>query len=158
MKNAKGMGVGSASVLIIFVLLCLTCFGVLSYASAKGDYSLAERTAQSVTDWYAADTRAAQRIDDIKSRAGAIKSVDEQEFWLTCPEIMAVVDVGTTWLGENRFCISEGIDEKRELRVVFEVVNSDEFLKIESWQTEVISTAFVEDEEMGLWSGMEVLG
>lgn len=60
MKRQWGIGVGSASVLIIFVLLCLTVFATLSLVSAQADLRLAERAAETTAAWYEADGRAAE--------------------------------------------------------------------------------------------------
>ncbi len=56
----RGVNVGSASILMIFAVLCLTILSTLSFLSADADRKLAERAADAVTDWYAADGAAAE--------------------------------------------------------------------------------------------------
>lgn len=68
MKRQWGIGVGSASVLIIFVLLCLTVFATLSLVSAQADLRLAERAAETTAAWYEADGRAAEFF--VRARSG----------------------------------------------------------------------------------------
>ena len=56
---------GGAIVIIIFVVLCLTIFGLLSFATAFADKRLADRTLVSVQEFYAADTLAEQTLAEI---------------------------------------------------------------------------------------------
>lgn len=63
-KNRSGpsMAIGGSSILMIFVVLCLTTFAVLSLVSANADWKLTQRTAQSVTGYYAADGEAERAL------------------------------------------------------------------------------------------------
>lgn len=56
MRRRKGLGVGSVSLVLIFSVLCLTIFALLTLSTARSDAALAERAAQSAKDYYAADT------------------------------------------------------------------------------------------------------
>ena len=47
--------IGSASFILIFIVLCLGTFGLLSLTSAKNDLDLAERNAAAVSGYYQAD-------------------------------------------------------------------------------------------------------
>lgn len=53
-----GISVGSSSILVVFVVLCLTTFATLSLASANADYKLTRRTADEAAAYYAADAKA----------------------------------------------------------------------------------------------------
>ena len=56
MRKRKGLGVGSVSLVLIFSVLCLTIFALLTLSTARSDAALAKRAAQSSKDYYAADT------------------------------------------------------------------------------------------------------
>ena len=45
----SGANIGSASLILIFIVLCLGTFGLLSLTSAKNDLDLAERNAAAVS-------------------------------------------------------------------------------------------------------------
>ena len=60
-----GMGVGSASVILIFAVLCLTIFALISLSSAKSDKALAETSVTLVKAYYEADTLAEYILADI---------------------------------------------------------------------------------------------
>ena len=51
---------GTPSVLILFAVLCLTVFAVLSLLSARSQASLAGKFADAVSAYYAADTQAVE--------------------------------------------------------------------------------------------------
>lgn len=63
MKNksnqaSPNINVGSTSIVMVFSVLCLTVFAVLSYITARNELDLARRSADSVTAYYAADSAA----------------------------------------------------------------------------------------------------
>ena len=58
---------GVSSLLIIFSVLCLTVFAILSVSTASAGSRLSEKAAQSVTDYYAADSRAEKTIAALRS-------------------------------------------------------------------------------------------
>ena len=53
---------------MIFVVLCLTTFGVLSYVTANADYKLSKKNADAVTAYYQADSKANQLLKTIDSQ------------------------------------------------------------------------------------------
>ena len=54
--NRSGIGIGSASVVLVFAVLCLTVFAVISYTSAAGGKALSDVEASLVKSYYEADT------------------------------------------------------------------------------------------------------
>lgn len=64
-KNGVGVHVGSATLVMIFSVLCLTIFAVLSVVTAGNAWTLAEKSADSVTAYYEADTKAIAIYDDL---------------------------------------------------------------------------------------------
>lgn len=51
------VNIGSASLILIFIVLCLSVFGLLSLTSARSDLALAQKNAQAVQGYYEADTQ-----------------------------------------------------------------------------------------------------
>ena len=51
------VNIGLTSLILIFIILCLATFSLLSLSSARGDQSLAVRSAQAVTEYYRADAQ-----------------------------------------------------------------------------------------------------
>jgi len=61
----KGMGTvnaGGAIIIIIFVVLCLTIFGLLSFTTSFADKKLADRNLDSVVRYYKADSEAEEKL------------------------------------------------------------------------------------------------
>lgn len=57
-KKQAFVQAGLPSLLVIFIVLCLVTFAVLSYVSAKRDYSLSQKTADRVQLYYETDLKA----------------------------------------------------------------------------------------------------
>ncbi len=51
--------------MLIFIVLCLATFGLLSLSSAKGDLSLAERQAEAVSAYYEADSKGQEWVRQV---------------------------------------------------------------------------------------------
>lgn len=62
-----GLPIGGPSLLMIFVLLCINIFAVVSYLSALQDYKLSEKTAEHILEYYAADSQAKKILASILS-------------------------------------------------------------------------------------------
>ncbi len=54
-KATGGINVGTSSILVTFVLLCLVTFAALSFLSANSDYRLSLQTAKRTTEYYDAN-------------------------------------------------------------------------------------------------------
>lgn len=66
-RKTGGVFIGVSSLLVIFIVLCLTTFAALSLTSANADLKMARRAAQTVSDYYAADSAAVEllaRLDE----------------------------------------------------------------------------------------------
>ena len=77
--------VGGSSLLVIFAVLCLTVFALLSMSTVKGDTALSQRSADSVVSYYKADTLAEElvaRIRNGKLPDGVRR--DGQKYSFTC--------------------------------------------------------------------------
>ena len=63
--NKSGIGVGSASIVLIFAVLCLTVFSMITLVVARNDKTLADTEAKLVTGYYEADTFAERILAEI---------------------------------------------------------------------------------------------
>lgn len=57
-ESSSFVNIGSSSLLIIFLILCLATFAVLSLSSAKSDYNSSRRLAQHRAEYYEAAAKA----------------------------------------------------------------------------------------------------
>jgi len=77
-------GIGAASIMLVFVVLCLVIFAIISLSPALTERALARQELALVQDFYAADARAERIVAEI----------------LTAPTIPAAVDnipIGSFW-------------------------------------------------------------
>ncbi len=61
------VNIGSSSLLVIFLILCLVTFAILSLSSAKSDYTFSERLAEHKRAYYEASSRAEDIVAEIDS-------------------------------------------------------------------------------------------
>ena len=86
MKKLSVPSTGAASLLVIFTVLCMTIFSLLSLSSALADRRLSDAAAKSVQAYYAADAQAEELF--ARLRAGEMPpqvQADGTSYAYTCP-------------------------------------------------------------------------
>ena len=82
--NRSGIGVGSASVILVFAILCLTVFSLITFVVALNEKNLVEVQTDLVTGYYEADSLAELILADILTAD-------------TIPETIRGVSIYTGW-------------------------------------------------------------
>ena len=120
--------VGGTSLLVIFAVLCLTVFALLSVGTVQAGRRLSDASAQAVSDFYAADLKAEQVF--AKLRAGEIpEGVTEEN-------------------GVFRYACE--ISDTQMLCVAMQ--KSEDGWSVLQWQA-VSSVRWQEDDSMPVWDG-----
>lgn len=57
-RNVRGVGVGTVSLVMIFAVLCLTVFSMLTLSTANAEKIMSDKTAAFVSGYYEADSLA----------------------------------------------------------------------------------------------------
>ncbi len=78
-KFSSGMNVGSSSILVTFVLLCLVTFAALSFLSANSDYRLSKQAAARTTAFYDANRMAEIYMANIEALLAKQNSSNSDE-------------------------------------------------------------------------------
>ena len=76
------INIGLTSLILIFIILCMATFSLLSLSSARGDQSLAARSARAVTEYYRADAEGEKwlkQADAILQKEMTKKAMDQEE-------------------------------------------------------------------------------
>ncbi len=129
---------GITSIMMIFVVLCLTAFGVLSFSSANADMKLSVKNADSISDYYKAEGIINEKICSID---GIILQV-RQEGLSGDSYYEAVKNAINESCGENAYnqenntvTIKESISGSRSLCAVLKIndENTDEGYSIENY-------------------------
>ena len=121
--------VGGSSLLVIFAVLCLTVFAMLSLTQAQADRRLAQNSWSAVTGYYQADCRAQEILSQL--RAGERPQ-------------------GVTEEGENTFSYVCPISDAQTLEVRVRLTGED--YEILSWQARFTGD-WQADEDLDLWDG-----
>ena len=81
-KQSGGrVSIGTSSLILIFIILSLTVFGLLSLSSAGSDWKLAQKNAEAVKGYYEADSQGVEfvaMIDEALARCS--QAADEEEY------------------------------------------------------------------------------
>ncbi|MCI2057346.1 MAG: hypothetical protein LKJ86_09415 [Oscillibacter sp.] len=120
--------VGGSSLLVIFAVLCLTVFAMLSLSTVQANKRLSDRNAQAVSDYYAADTQAEKILALL--RDGAVPDGVQVE--------------------NNVYSYSVPISQTQELQVKVRA-DSDAYVVL-CWQA-VSTTDWQPDESINVWDG-----
>lgn len=73
-KKQKG-SIGSSTLILIFIVLCLATFALLSLSNAGGDRNLANKNAEAVRTYYEADSQGEQFVQMVDQ---AVKEVRKE--------------------------------------------------------------------------------
>lgn len=124
-KKQFGMNIGSASILLVFVILCLVSFAVLSIVSANADSKLSTRVLERTTAYYTACNQAEQSLAGMDHTLRRIyESSDSEEAYF------ASVGHGKSYVIP--------ISDLQSLQVTIEILYpgtaEDSFYKITAWQ------------------------
>lgn len=112
-KNQRPMpavlGVGTASVIFIFMLLSLVTFAVLAYGSAASDYRLSRKAADRTREYYAASNLAQERIGEVDRLLSDVydRSADAAQYM----DAAEAEIEGLAWKEEEQLNCSRNSDE-----------------------------------------------
>ena len=76
--------IGGSSILVIFVLLCITTFATLAMVSATASFRLATQVARAADDFFAAESIAEEKLAEI---SGIVRSANGQDFHTQLEEL-----------------------------------------------------------------------
>lgn len=131
------VNVGSSSILLIFVILCLISFATLSIVSANADAKLSRRVAERTTAYYEACNQVQANITSLDDTLAAIyaDSFDEEEYFMAAGHkktyIVTISDLQT---------LSVALD------ILYPQQDGEPFYRVTSWQV-LTDSSDVEEEE-----------
>lgn len=147
----SGVNVGSSSILVTFVLLCLVTFAALSFVSANSDYRLSKQTAERVNRYYEANHMAEVYLLNIESQikysVNACSS--EEEFLKGLNNVFADNSSIEVKSSNDKVILNYSVvvSDKQNLEVTLETSYADAKdsipFTITKWQT---VSSFTEDE------------
>ncbi|MGN1159746.1 MAG: hypothetical protein ACI4SE_06060 [Lachnospiraceae bacterium] len=137
MKNKRyGVNVGSSSILIIFVVVCLVCFAALSIVSANSDYKMTKKMADREIHYYSACNDAYRALFDIDLTLQKLyESVDnEDDFYMQAGRQKSFA-----------YPVSDIQSLQVTITIQYPQTDTDPFYEITQWR--VITTGTLEYDE-----------
>lgn len=138
-QQSTFINIGSSSLLMVFLVLCLTTFAILSLSSAQSDYSFSKKFAEHKNEYYEASSRAEMILGEIDQLLA--ENSDQVTARLDGKEIDNIPLSCTGADGETVISYQVPSGEKQALNVTLLVTNDSEhenYYKIQAWQ--LIST------------------
>ena len=129
--------VGGASLLVVFAVLCLTVFALLSLSTVRANGRLSETSARAVADYYAADCAAQEILARLRNGETPLEATSHPEDSWHDP--LAV-----------RYTYEVPISDSQELQV--EVLLDGEDYEILRWQAQYTGE-WETVENLDLWDG-----
>ena len=163
--------IGITSFVLIFVMLCLLTFSVLSLATARADLRLSQRSADRTSAYYDAENRANDILleiiscmEDCLSEAGGDTDMEEgadaASFYTSVRDSLEGQN-GITFTGEHTLQYSVPLEDEQLLRVSlelsFEPYEDGSRYKILEWRTES-THEWDSDETLPLLDGVSLSG
>lgn len=149
MKKSKAqfMNAGGASVIVIFVVLCLSMLGALAVSSSYADLRLSNRYRTYIESYYTADAHVQEKLFQLEQLYKE-DSFNTSEITKIIPNVQVIKEETKTTLS-----FEEAIDDKQAIEVtVARQQNSDSF-KVLSYK--VIRTQQENyDQTLKLWNGV----
>lgn len=136
--SVTGVNVGTSSLLLVFVVMCLVSFATLATVSANADKKLNAKISERSAQYYNACNDAEARIADIDSTLKGLyeSGLSRDDYYAQAGEnidfAIPVSDVQTLSVS---------------VRINYPLNDSDTFYEITKWKLEVTGTLADEEEE-----------
>lgn len=131
-KKPSGINAGLSSIVMVFAVLCLTIFAVLSFATSGSEKKLVQKSAAAVERYYAADSACEDVLGGIydiwkgssslESMESAVKSMENAP-----KDLYVTISNGMLYIS-----YSQAVDESQSLQVGLAADEKD--FKIKAWQ------------------------
>lgn len=149
--SRSSIGNGSVLLILVFSVLCLTIFALLTISSARAEQNLTERTAASVAAYYQADSLAEEVFSLIRA------SISEDQGIPDAVLGVAVTSYAASNYGEKYITYSIAVGEANLLAVSLIFYQTRDEFDIEQWRL-IPAAEWQPEEEFHLWDGKFVTG
>lgn len=151
-KRSSSLGIGSSSILIVFVLLCIVSFAILSLVSANADIALTTKNLLYSQRYFAAENEAEKILTAIDETLADVfeKANNEQEYLSLAKEKLSQIDeILLTETEELYVDYNIALNSKQKLVVSLEIIFPSQdggTYKIQKWQVQNMSLWQPEEE------------
>lgn len=136
-KNYPITNIGVSSLLVIFVILCLTTFGALALTGANRDYQISRTLAERTKNYYKACNTGEHKLKEIDRKLAAYFPQTTESFLLEdLRDCFQNSNIVVTDSGELNYTVA--IDEKEQLEIQLlpqiPQTENDSFYSITCWK------------------------
>lgn len=131
---------GGSSLLVVFAVLALTVFALLSLSTVRADVRLGDATEKMVSGYYAADVKAQEILAKLRTGAPLPEDVEFEATISDYPDH-----------SETIFSYSIPISDTQELQVEV-LVEPDGSYQVRRWQAAAVGD-WTFDDSLDLWDG-----
>lgn len=128
---------GGSSLLVVFAVLALTVFALLSLSTVRADARLGDAAAQAVSGYYAADCKAQEILARLRNGEIPVEVTAHTE---------------DSWHLMTRYVYAVPISDTQELQVEVLVDTADGSYSVERWQA-AATGRWEADTSLELWDG-----
>lgn len=150
MKSRNKVNIGISSLILIFTVLCLSTFGLLSLSSARGELKLAQRSGEAVRGYYEADNKGQEwisQVDEVLMEEMG-KGVDPSRYGIRLKERL-----GSQYDGQaGRITTDIPMDRGQSLHIELALEGGPERFRIASYYV-YNSQEYGIDQSVPVWDG-----
>lgn len=149
-SSRNKVSIGASSLILIFIVLCMATFGLLSLSSAQGDLKLARRNADAVKGYYEADNKGQQwlkGVDEVLMEEMG-KGQDSTQCSLEIKDRLGDLYDRETGLISTDIPMDRG----RSLRIELVLMCGEKRYEVKSWYV-YNSEEYEIDTSMPVWGG-----
>lgn len=160
-NRGTGVNVGSSSIMVIFILLCLTTFATLSLVSAGAAMRLTDKTAVATQEYYHADAAAEgilKEIDQVLLENSRPQSTPDEFFTACAQDIPDKVPAASVQRDVDSLLVTYAVELNgyQQLQVSLRVPpagSPDGRFAREQWTVVTTGKWKPESEGLNLWGG-----
>ena len=146
-RKTAGVNVGGASIIMVFSVLCLTIFAVLTLVSANAESTLAKKSATVISNYYIADENATETLAKVYEIVGGESSL--QDIRAKTSQILKDISIKEE-SGVLYLSYSEKIDDSQNLTVKLSTDGNK--VDVLTWKVES-TEQWEPDNGLDVWQG-----
>ncbi len=153
-ENGYRANIGGPSLILIFIVMCLVTFGMLSLSTAKSEHNMAERNASAITEYYRADGEGEAFYQMVLNK---VREVKEKGQGQTGTQDMLAQELGNYYHKEEKTVVTQ-IPMPHSQALFIELVPSFEGkgeVRISKWNV-IPSEDYEIDHSMAVWTGEDL--
>lgn len=146
------INIGSSSMLVVFIILCLVTFSVLSVASANNDRKYSEKIADRTTAYYEASNKAEELLSQIDDKLKQVYEQYNTEYLSQVPDALTSIDgIDTSDFPSVSFSVPINDTQTLSVSLLVQIPEKegDTFYTVTSWK-EISTEVWDGDEPMNL--------